>query len=198
LFTRRTPTTPYFLSRPISAALDADITIVSPMAGIPDDLIGRLKHTTLRQEHETACAVVGATAVNGEFLDDVYPAPRRTAASEWLADQLEGADEAYIPMGIWHPDHLLTSNLLLDLIRLLPHIPDRLYFYEELPYRINFPELSNTRFAHIENNIGRLRLIEEQYPVAPKERAVRAYASQIDEPLVAKLLVRERIWELVR
>ena len=186
------------------AALDAEISIASPFAGIPDDDAGRLKHTTLRQEHGAACALTGATAVNGDWLDDVYPAPKRTEVSGWLANAMSGYEIAFIPFGIAHPDHLLTSNLLLDIIRLAPELPQKLYFYEELPYRINFPELANTRFAHIENNIGRLRLVEETFPIEPKRQAVLAYRSQtsrngqVDDSLLSKLLVRERIWELVR
>lgn len=126
------------------------------------------------------------------------PAPKRTEVSEWLADQLADASVAFIPFGIFHPDHVLTSNLLIDLIRLLPAIPPKLYFYEELPYRVDYADRANSRFTYIENTVGRLKLVEEQYSNEPKERAVRKYVSQVDEPLMAKLLVRERIWELVR
>jgi LmbE family N-acetylglucosaminyl deacetylase len=186
------------------AALDDEVTIVSPMAGIPEDEAGRDKHMRLRAEHEQACQLIGARAVNGPYLDDVYAAPSRNDVSEWLGAHLLDQDAAYIPFGIHHPDHLMVSNLVLDLIRLSPGIPPRLCFYEELPYRINNPEIANARFAHIENNIGRLRLVEQTYPTEPKEQAVRAYASQItgetgiDKVLLGKLLSRERIWELVR
>ena len=50
----------------------------------------------------------------------------------------------------------------------------------------------------IENSIGRLELIEETFPTEPKERAVRLYESQVSEDLIGKLLVRERIWKVVR
>ncbi len=188
------------------AALGAEVTIVSPFAGIPNDEIGFAKHITLNNEHNAACAVIGATPVNGVFLDDVYPAPKRTDVREWLKGWFVEAKAVPGPFGIAHPDHLLTSNLLLDLIRTEPVIPSKIYFYEELPYRVNFPEQSHTRFTHIENAIGRLKLIEEQYTNDTKERSIRAYASQIerrdgsgvDEDLISKLLVRERIWELIR
>jgi LmbE family N-acetylglucosaminyl deacetylase len=186
------------------AALDDEIKIVSPMAGVPEDEAGRRKHITLLREHAAACELVGATPSDGPFLDDVYPAPSRPEVSEWLGIYLSNCDAAYMPFGIHHPDHLLTSNLLLDLIRLGPELPRRLYFYEELPYRVDYPEIANARFAHIENSIGRLRLVEETYPMEPKKQAVLAYASQItsgsgvDEALLTKLLSRERIWELIR
>src|SRR6478609_7306329 len=51
----------------------SDVKIVSPMAGVPTDSVGQAKHTTLRGEHEAACAVIGAKVVNGDWLDDVYP-----------------------------------------------------------------------------------------------------------------------------
>jgi LmbE family N-acetylglucosaminyl deacetylase len=186
------------------AALDDVVFIASPMAGVPDDAVGRNKHTRLREEHNEACRVISAAADNGPFLDDVYPAPSRSEVTKWLAEKFYRADIALIPFGIHHPDHLMVSNLLLDLLRLAPQVPRRLYFYEELPYRVDYPETANARFSYIENSIGRLRLVEQIYPMEPKEQAVRAYSSQIangdavDESLVAKLLSRERIWELVR
>ena len=85
-----------------------------------------------------------------------------------------------------------------------PELPAKLCFYRELPYRVNYPDIANVRFAHIENTIGRLRLIEQAFPIEPKLAVGQLYGSQItadaglDDVLVAKLLSRERIWELVR
>jgi hypothetical protein len=177
--------------------LDGEISIVTPMAGVPADEPGRRKHTTLRREHDVACAAIGANAVNGDWLDDVYPAPARPDVSEWLADQLLDLDEVYINLGIFHPDHLLTSNLLIDLIRITPSLPYRIYFYEELPYRVDYPKRAESRIEYIENRIGRLKLIE-QAPTEAKKIAVQMYRSQVDEALLVRLLVNERIWELVR
>ena len=39
------------------AVLDAEIIIVSPMAGGPTDPVGHIKHTTLRREHDVLTVV---------------------------------------------------------------------------------------------------------------------------------------------
>lgn len=183
------------------------VVIATPMAGIPDDDAGRAKHTRLREEHANACSALGATWRNGNFLDDVYPAPRRLHVKAWLHTVLAEyhPDAAFIPFGIHHPDHLLVSNLLIGMIDTPPefsidiaHMPDRIYFYEELPYRVDYPHLVDVRFSHIENSVGRLRRAKNFD--GAKQEAVECYASQIDWNLLSRVMVpeRERIWELIR
>lgn len=175
------------------------VAIATPMAGIPDDDAGRAKHTRLREEHAAACKAIGAAWCNGNFLDDVYPAPRRSDVKAWLTETLQPLNQeaVFIPLGIHHPDHLLVSNLLISLID-TAEMPDRIYFYEELPYRIDYPHLVDVRFSHIENTIGRLRRAKNFD--GAKQEAVECYASQLDWNLLTRVMVpeRERIWELVR
>ena len=190
------------------AALDTEMTIVTPFAGVPEDEAGKAKHTTLRREHDAVMATFSnATAVNGDFLDDVYPAHDRSEVRRrlagwipvpnWAGVPVPQAEALYIPLGVHHPDHVLTSNLVIDALRVAEYTP-QLYFYDELPYRVLYPEAASTRMQFIENSIGRLELIEETFPTEPKERAVRLYESQVSEDLIGKLLVRERIWKVVR
>lgn len=177
-----------------------DVRIVTPFAGIPDDDIGRAKHTRLRAEHAKACGVIDAQPINGDFLDDVYPAPRRGDVRAWMAQYLD-SDTVMIPFGIHHPDHLITTNMLISLLYNNPVVPDRVLFYEDLPYRVDYTELANARFTHIENLVGRLRMIEDlpsAYAQSLKESAVRCYTSQIGGDVLSRVLVRERVWELIR
>lgn len=177
--------------------LDGGISVVSPMAGLPADDAGRRKHEVLRAEHESACAELDLRISNGDFLDDVYEAPARSEVKDWM-DQFFNADSIYIPFGIHHPDHLLVSNLLISMLYTSRYQPRKIYCYEELPYRVDYPELANIRFSHIENLVGRLRMLEDFTDNSRKHAAVAKYESQISDALVSKLIVRERIWELVR
>lgn len=194
------------------AAQQQYVVIVSPMAGVPDDEAGCAKHTRLREEHVNACGAISVHAhwCNGDFLDDVYPAPRRRDVKAWLLVVLADykPDRVFIPFGIHHPDHLLVSNLLIGMIDTPPQrvndgsiacMPDQIYFYEELPYRVDYPALAATRFAYLENTVGRLRMLEDITDDTLKRAAVEEYRSQITGGnVVERVMVRERIWELVR
>lgn len=174
------------------ASLPDVVTIVTPMAGIPADGPGQAKHTTLHREHADACALLGVKHVEGPFLDDAYPRPRRADVYEWMAEFAFDAT-VYIPLGIHHPDHLLVSNLAIT----MSDIPEVVRFYAELPYRTDYPYLATDRQKHVENMTGRLRGIQTvDYPL--KRAAVAAYASQVDESVLARVMVREMVWELIR
>lgn len=173
------------------------VTVVTPMAGIPDDEAGRRKHEVLRDEHDKACGTLGLRWINGDFLDDVYPPPSRSEVKAWMGGWFT-ADEVYVPFGIHHPDHLLVSNLLISLLYTSGTVPRRVFFYEELPYRVDYPELANIRFSHIENFVGRLRMLEDFVDDGLKRCAVDQYRSQISASVVERVMVRERIWQLIR
>jgi LmbE family N-acetylglucosaminyl deacetylase len=173
------------------ASLDDDITIVSPMAGVPDDPAGQAKHTTLRAEHAAAMELMGWQFVSGDFLDDVYP---RTPSLDvfvgaFLHGYMAAADTVYIPLGIHHPDHVLVSDAAIGALCAARPRPNRTArFYEELPYRDLYPKLKRDRLVP-----SHLHLVKAE-PSPIKEAAVRCYASQIDDELVAKLMVTEHIW----
>ena len=180
------------------SAQKPNIRIVSPMAGVPEDDAGRRKHVTLRSEHWQACEVIGAEQYDGDFLDDVYPAPQRAQVKAWMQPHFEIADTVLIPLGLHHPDHLLVSNLLINLIDNADVAPRRICFYEELPYRVDHQALVGIRFAHVENMVGRLRIIEAVTDGTAKRRAVACYKSQTGGDVINRVMVRERIWELIR
>lgn len=171
-----------------------NVLIASPMAGLPDDQQGKQKHSRLRDEHETACGIVGSTWRNGNFLDDCYPPPDRGNLHHWLKGFVELADTVYIPVGIHHPDHMLVSELLLDMV-------ESPAFYEELPYRVNYPQLTKSRLTELGKRCAPLALTEVE-PTEAKRAAVLAYRSQVtipctdmvDDALIAKLMVTERLW----
>lgn len=165
------------------------LTIASPMAGIPNDAVGLVKHITLRREHDRAVALLAPTArvVNGDFLDDVYDPPALDELSAWLREAISGADTVYVPVGIHHPDHLMVSDAMVALVATVASV----WFYEELPYRVLYPRLLNERLVALG-----LVDIHTVWPNAVKADAVRCYDSQVDDELITKLLVPEHIWRL--
>lgn len=167
--------------------------VVSPMAAIPPDVAGKVKHERLCAEHAVAMSIIGAGLVNGPFFDDVYPAPDRGIFDAWLSRQLAGAELVYVPVGIKHSDHLLVSNAAIAY--LLTDRRPAVRFYAELPYRSRYPGLMAERLDLIRRLLGELKDVDVRGPSA-KEAALRAYESQTDEALIAELLVPEMVWEV--
>lgn len=172
-----------------------DVVVVSPMAAIPSDPAGRVKHETLRAEHAAAMEVIGGDYLNGPFLDDVYPAPHAEIFAAWMNVQLAQADTVYVPLGIRHHDHLMVSNTAIAY--LLEHSRPTVRVYAEMPYRARFPGLAQERLDLFRSLLGELKPLDEvSNRRGTKERALRAYRSQTDEQLITELLVPEHIWEL--
>jgi hypothetical protein len=121
-------------------SLRPNTLIITPFAGLPDDDIGEAKYKRLYIEHELVCEAMEATWINGPFLDDVYAATRDlTGLRDWIYDMLYLNDvhEAWVPYGIFHVDHKATAAAGFAAANLL-NID--LCIYEELPYRVLWPE----------------------------------------------------------
>lgn len=157
-------------------------TVVSVFAGIPTDDIGHRKHTRLRDEHQVACALLGLRIVNGDFLDNVYPPTDDDALADWIGDQIDGADIVYAPLGIHHPDHIQVARVAAQ----LAHGDTRTWlWYSELPYRTDYPELAAQRAAGKKTESVSACFAER------KESAVRCYASQVDDSVLARVMALE-------
>lgn len=166
-------------------------TIACPLAGVPDDRAGATKYRTLLAEHADACQALGVSRLNGPFLDDVYPGCDHQALAAWCADVTESASEVWCPVGIWHRDHITVALFTVRALRAARPRP-RVVFYEELPYRVLYPELVA---RHLPRGFGRLRLGGRQLALGTKRRAVGCYRSQIQGDEIRRcLFVPERIW----
>lgn len=176
-----------------------DVTIITPFAGVPEDESGKIKHTILREEHQKACESIGAKFINGDFLDDVYGLPNRKDVAAWLQSLDLTCDELYIPIGIHHPDHLLTSNLMIALFNQF-HINSKfIFFYEEQPYADNYPELLEIRRRYIANAVGSMDYTWVTRNSWKRKEAISSYESQVKNGLLDKLAdAEERIWKLAR
>jgi 2-polyprenyl-3-methyl-5-hydroxy-6-metoxy-1,4-benzoquinol methylase len=181
---------------------DDAFTIASAFAGIPTDEVGYKKHTTLRQEHDEACAMINAKAINGDLLDDVYGKQNEDDLIAWIKDIIVDYDNVYIPLGTHHPDHILLSDTLLNLMKDF----DKTYFvYAELPYRLLYPELYELRLkqfepSHILENVG-VNFTQNKIDLIKKYNSQISYVdnpSYIDEDLIGNLVVEEKLWKISR
>jgi len=179
-----------------------NFTIASAFAGIPTDSTGYNKHTTLRKEHDEACSMINAKVINGDLLDDVYGRQDKEQLISWIKNIIVDFDNIYIPLGIYHPDHVFLSDILFDLMKDF----DKQYFvYAELPYRLLYPELHKLRIKQFE----KIYSLENISVSSTKHKidAIKKYNSQIslvnnpsyiDENLLNKLIVEEKLWKLLK
>lgn len=155
-----------------------DITVLTPFAKIPDDKVGKKKHTILRKEHTKACKFLGVKEINGEFLDDVYRGRNLSELKGWIYNNIKEFDKIFVPIGIHHPDHILIRNIIMNYFK-------NSIFYGELPYMVLYPEL-------LKPYLKREYIKFEHTKI--KEQAVRIYDSQIDDNLCKQLFVKEILW----
>jgi len=176
-------------------------TIASAFAGIPTDEVGYKKHIKLRQEHDEACAMINAKVINGNLLDDVYGKQNEDILIDWIKSIIVNFDNVYIPLGIHHPDHVFLSDNLFNLMKSF----NKTYFiYAELPYRMSHPELHKERLKQFES-VHTLENISINF-TQHKIEAIKKYNSQIayvhdpsfiDEDLIDKLIVEEKLWKIL-
>lgn len=167
----------------------APTTIACPFAGSPADAAGQTKYRTLRREHAAACVLLDVHHLEGPFLDDVYPNRNIRALRGWISRAIHMANEVWVPLGIHHPDHVLVSTLTLGSIT-----DQRVIVYEELPYRVLYPDLTVALVAAL----ALLRPLQPQgrhLALDAKRAAVGCYRSQLRGGDIARsLFVPERAW----
>jgi 2-polyprenyl-3-methyl-5-hydroxy-6-metoxy-1,4-benzoquinol methylase len=177
-----------------------DFTIASAFAGIPTDDAGYKKHTTLRREHNEACSLVNAKVINGDLLDDVYGKQNEDDLINWIKSIIVDFDNIYIPLGIHHPDHIFLSDTLFSLMK---HFNKKYFVYAELPYKLSYQDLYETRLKIFTSLCG-LKKTNTNF-TKNKINAIKKYDSQIkyasnpsiiDEELFAQLIAEEEIWEV--
>ncbi len=176
-------------------------TVAAAFAGIPTDEVGYKKHTILRQEHDEACAMINAKVINGDLLDDVYGKQNEDNLIDWIKSIIVDFDNIYIPVGIHHPDHIFLSDTLFNLMK---HFNKKYFVYAELPYRIAYPELYQSRLNKFKS-IHDLQNISINF-TKNKINAIKKYNSQIiyasnpsiiNEDLINELIVEEKLWKVL-
>lgn len=162
----------------------------------------------LNAEHEKACAHLGAIAAEGGFADgkwnDAVMLPDTALVPHLFrmiqgfeAQASEGASTILVPLGIHHPDHVYFAPALRQAAL---ERPSRVAVYEDLPYRVMYPDLTASlrrdlllaEGAHLESiaNAGFLK---------QKLEACALYESQWSPPegdAPRCCSAPERIWSL--
>lgn len=147
-----------------------------------------------REENDRATALLHATAINLEFVDDQYGQPVEineiTTMLQLIVDNNE-YDFILGPLGLGHPDHIRVSNA----VRML-QVDVPIYLWEDLPLRIVEPELVPKRLS----DIGLSYSYKVDLPagdIARKIRALSCYESQIGTGILDPYLlyVPERFYK---
>ena len=151
-----------------------------------------------RKEDRTACELLGCDTIQLNFYDQQYGQP---SDDEQIVDAIRARvkpDElVFVPLGIGHPDHVQVARCARAMFD-----STTLIVYEELPYRVLYPEQVVEALGKIRAEgwtVGDLPYPLPQFPWERKVAAIGAYASQFpsgaDDPC---LLVPERAWRIAR
>jgi hypothetical protein len=145
--------------------------------------------------------MINAKVINGDLLDDVYGKQNEDNLIDWIKSIIVDFDNIYIPVGIHHPDHIFLSDTLFNLMK---HFNKKYFVYAELPYRIAYPELYQSRLNKFKS-IHNLQNISINF-TKNKINAIKKYNSQIiyasnpsiiNEDLINELIVEEKLWKVL-
>lgn len=200
------------------AALDKHAAlIVTVFAGEPDDAehvwtdydgkcgfsSARVALGMRRAEDRRACSVLRARWEHLNYVDSQYqPQPPVDAVAASLlhvVERLVAADDAPSmivgPLGLQHIDHVLVSCAFLTMAQ---QLDVDAWLYEELPYRVQWPEQVPGALARVPSQFH----VERDYigdgPLALKSSAVMCYRSQQWGLDGHSHFVSERFWRLRR
>lgn len=147
-----------------------------------------------RTEDQNACATLGpVTAVHWDYLDAQYTTPPNRAQLRAQLAKVSLGGMPFFPLGIGHPDHRTVAR---EARAAIEH--GRIFVYEELPYRVMWPEQAHAELERIREEGWTID--EVPAPLAAGDRgrkaaAIGRYRSQFpsgaEDPA---LLVPERVW----
>lgn len=160
---------------------------------------------TRRDEDSKACWTLGVEFVHLSELDNQYRKTHDPRIVDRIAHQchryMTGLEHVYVPLGIGHPDHrVLAQAAELAATTLVKRRPVSLLFYEELPYRVLYPEHAAARLAELVAAGWDLSLWPVDLgSIDLKAEAIACYKSQFPEGAVDPCLrVPERVWRASR
>lgn len=176
----------------------ADVLVVTVCAGYPPPDVeapldvsagfrdAREAVTTRRAEDAEACSLFGAEVLHLDVLDYQYERALRPVGDQTAYDieryariafalepVLEAADVVIAPVGVRHPDHLAVAAACK---------PFAHWLYEDLPYRVLWPEAVPV----LGEAVFTLPCSEQKF------EAVRCYRSQLGGEPGEELLAAER------
>lgn len=141
-----------------------------------------------KDENHHALALLQLTELNLGLFDE----PDRLGPPRQLVAKLRNAaaefNQVLVPLGIRHPDHRAVTDAAVEGIASVI-----VGFYEELPYRVLFPDDRATRVAEL-RHLFPLEIDSCGGRLADKQMAVAAYPSQVGEDVERCVYAPERIW----
>lgn len=156
--------------------------------GFPSSQIGmRIR----RAEDDAALEILGAKAFHLNYLEAAYAQTESTYAIA-LQDLIELAkefDAVLGPLGIRHPDHLKTREIV-NVLSAWVELP--FYLWADLPYRVTDPGSAWERAGKLQS------ATLDQGDKLLKLKACKAYESQWGEDDITpkNVLVAEEFWRL--
>lgn len=157
----------------------------------------RVAMQTRWNENSAALGLLSCPHTTLGMLDRQYDAVRPSIdlVARGLFDTMtrERCEGLLAPLGVQHPDHVLVSDAALQLA--ITGTP--VWLYEELPYRVVWPEAAIARFTEVVRRGW--RLVPDFLgagDVSVKEKAIGCYASQKVD--IHCCLVPERFWAVTR
>ena len=137
-----------------------------------DDAVG-----ARRQEDEAALKLLGARPRWLDFLDRQYgPSPPHEELVAAIKEVIDGAEVVASPVGLFHPDHLMTTRACFEVAR-QTRSRGGWFLYEDVIYR---PVAGRTEHAIAALENDGFVLQEATFPEpAAKAAAVAAYTSQV-------------------
>lgn len=141
-----------------------------------------------KAEDEAALAMLGVESRHLGLRDEpgrTYVDPLSVRAD---IGALMGREPVLAPLGIHHPDHRVVSWVAAKWFG--QHVAG---FYEELPYRVMFPDDRAARIGAVRLDFD-LQVDSCGGFLAAKRAAVACYASQLGEDVQRCAFAPERIW----
>lgn len=189
--------------------LDGDTIVETVFAGVPkagvlsayDKSCGFLSSQQAmmirRQEDAKAVASLGASSDHWPYFDRQYETRNDTGLlMHELSMYIEQQCERWAPIGLGHPDHVDLSEMCARAWH------GAVLFYEELPYRVLWPEQVVARMEELRDLGWTFQEVPFPYVQGSrnvKAEAIRQYRSQfpkgVDDPC---LFVPERVWLATR
>lgn len=154
-----------------------------------------------REEDERACKQLGVLHTHLNELDNQYRKVHDPHIVERIArtvrQYMSGKEHVFVPLGIGHPDHrILADAAELAARTMIERRPISLMFYEEMPYRVLYPEHVAARLVELAALGWHLDLWPlDVGDIELKSAAIAKYESQFPEGAADPCLrVPERVW----
>jgi LmbE family N-acetylglucosaminyl deacetylase len=167
------------------------VTLLTVFGAIPDWQPDETKHAVFDDEHQRVVKELGGVRdVQFNFHDDAAiersPMPLYQTQGQIHKALRDFAQEGFYdatvwPMGIHHPDHLVVAGC---------RPRGRARVYEELPYRVMYPDLIDEEYRWGWVRVGSRDFLDR------KKVLCRMYASQMGETEERCLWAPERVWEV--